>query len=138
MMYSSATRGPISREFARSSAASRNEGGRFGGTQKFPWIDISYVIRKELAAWKCVVVIWSRKSISSEWVEIEAAYGKRKGILVPALIDDVTRRIPLEFSRFQAASLIRWDGHRRFVRIRSSYYRGPRQANGISNYVSLL
>ena len=70
----------------------------------------SQVIHEQLNAAKCVVVVWSNISIAKEWVEIEAAEGKQRGILVPALIDDVAKTIPLEFRRLQAASLIDWQG----------------------------
>ncbi len=66
------------------------------------------VIEEALDSAKCVIVLWSKQSVASHWVKTEAAEGLRRGILVPALIDDV--RIPLEFKRIQAAELINWDG----------------------------
>jgi hypothetical protein len=70
------------------------------------------VIKEELAATKCVVVLWSQSSVLSDWVETEASQAKTRGILIPALIDDVANDIPMEFSRMQAASFIGWDGDR--------------------------
>jgi hypothetical protein len=65
------------------------------------------VIEENLAAAKCVVVLWSASSAASKWVKIEAGEALRKDRLVPALIEtDV--RIPLEFSRVQAADLSTW------------------------------
>ncbi len=55
---------------------------------------------------RCVIVLWSEASVDSDWVRNEAEEGKRKGILVPALIDDVG--MPLEFRRIQAANLVGW------------------------------
>jgi TIR domain/Deoxyribonuclease II len=55
---------------------------------------------------RCVIVLWSKDSIESDWVRNEAEEGKRKGILVPALIDPVG--MPLEFRRIQAANLVGW------------------------------
>lgn len=52
---------------------------------------------------KCVIVIWSQKSVESEWVQAEAGDGLDRGILVPVLIDKV--RIPLAYRRKQAATL---------------------------------
>jgi hypothetical protein len=66
------------------------------------------VIEHELETAKCVVVLWSRNSIISEWVKNEAAVAAERGVLVPALIDDV--KIPLEFRRKQTADLVNWDG----------------------------
>lgn len=64
------------------------------------------VITEALNIAKCVVVLWSGKSTSSNWVKEEASEGARRNILVPVLIEDVT--IPLGFKRIQAANLIGW------------------------------
>ena len=61
------------------------------------------VIEEALNAAKCVVVIWSAKSVESDWIKSEAEEGSKRGILVPILIDDVT--IPFEFRRIQAARI---------------------------------
>jgi TIR domain len=66
------------------------------------------VIEHELETAKSVVGLWSKDSISSEWVKNEAAVAAERGVLVPALIDVV--RLPLEFSRKQTADLVNWDG----------------------------
>ncbi|MBV9764900.1 MAG: formylglycine-generating enzyme family protein [Acidobacteriaceae bacterium] len=50
----------------------------------------------------------SRDSIASDWVLTEADEAKRRGILVPALLDQVT--IPFAFRRIHAASLVEWRG----------------------------
>jgi serine/threonine-protein kinase len=73
-----------------------------------PGLTFDQVIERELDAARCVVVLWSRASAASDWVKTEAAEGARRGILVPVLIEDV--RIPLQFRRIQAASLIGWSG----------------------------
>jgi hypothetical protein len=65
------------------------------------------VIEHALDSAKCVVVLWSKRSISSEWVKNEAASAAERGVLVPALIDDV--KLPLEFRRRQTASLVGWE-----------------------------
>lgn len=64
------------------------------------------VIEAALSSAKCVIVLWSRASVSSDWVKVEAAEGARRRILVPALIEEAA--IPLEFRRIQAASLVDW------------------------------
>jgi formylglycine-generating enzyme required for sulfatase activity len=66
------------------------------------------VIEDALDAAKCVIVLWSRSSVSSKWVKIEASEGKQRGIIIPVLIDDVN--IPLAFRRMQAADLRDWSG----------------------------
>jgi hypothetical protein len=57
----------------------------------------------------CTVVLWSGKSVKSEWVMREAAVALRRRVLCPVLIEDVP--IPESFARIQAASLIEWDGN---------------------------
>jgi len=66
------------------------------------------VIEEELDAAKCMVVLWSEESVKSEWVRTEVSEGKRRKILIPVLIEDVTP--PLAFRLIEAAKLIDWDG----------------------------
>ena len=66
------------------------------------------VIEDALEDASCVVVLWSKAAITSHWVRAEAAEGMRRGILVPAFLEDV--KIPLEFRRIQAANLTSWKG----------------------------
>lgn len=67
----------------------------------------SQVIKEALDNAKCVVVLWSKNSISSEWVQNEAAEGVRRKILVPVFVEEVD--LPFEFKRIQAARLVDWD-----------------------------
>ena len=66
------------------------------------------VIEHEIDTAKCIVVLWSNKSISSEWVKNEASVAAERGVLVPAMIDRV--KLPLEFRRKQTSDLVGWDG----------------------------
>src|SRR4029450_1571934 len=65
-------------------------------------------IENALNSARCIIVLWSRDSVSSRWVKTEAAEGAERGILVPSLIDKV--QIPLEFKRIEAADLSDWQG----------------------------
>ena len=65
------------------------------------------VIEEALSAAKCVIVLWSRDSVRSEWVKAEASDASRRHLLVPVLADEVTP--PLEFRRIQSAALFDWD-----------------------------
>ena len=67
------------------------------------------VIEEELDASKCVVVLWSKASVASDWVKTEAAEGKQRGMLFPVLIDAVAANVPLEFKRLQAVDLVTWE-----------------------------
>ena len=64
------------------------------------------VIERELDAAKCVVVLWSQASVSSEWVRNEAAAAAERGTLVPAWIERV--KVPLEFRRKHTVDLVEW------------------------------
>ena len=66
------------------------------------------VIEAVLKDSRCVIVLWSKASVESDWVWTEADEGKRRGILVPAIMDDVS--IPFAFRRIQTANLIGWSG----------------------------
>jgi flagellar biosynthesis GTPase FlhF len=72
-----------------------------------PGKTFSQVIEEAINVAKCLIVLWSNESVKSDWVQNEAAEGSRRGILVPALIDDV--QIPFEFRRIQAADLTDWE-----------------------------
>src|SRR5512139_1457985 len=65
-------------------------------------------IARELEEARCVIVLWSRTSIDSEWVIDEAESGKQSDCLVSVLIDDI--EMPLGFRQGQAARLIDWIG----------------------------
>jgi len=56
----------------------------------------------------CVVVLWSRESVQSDWVKEEAARGARRQALVPVVFDHVEP--PLGFGRIEAAQLSDADG----------------------------
>src|SRR5262245_36119234 len=76
------------------------------------------VIEEALEAARCVIVVWSNTSVTSDWVKTEAAEGVRRRILVPVALDTV--RIPLEFRRIQAAQLMDWrdtDSHPEFEKV---------------------
>ncbi len=56
-------------------------------------------IQEALDNSSCVLAVWSKTSISSEWVITEAGEGSERGVLVPVSIDPV--RPPLAFRRRQ-------------------------------------
>jgi hypothetical protein len=76
--------------------------------------DISYgdsyhrVIEQALKGAHCAIVVWSTQSVSSEWVANEASEARKRGILVPVLLDEVEP--PLEFRHLQSARLLDWSG----------------------------
>src|SRR5215469_4234639 len=69
------------------------------------------VIEEALGAAKCAVVLWSKNSVSSDWVKGEAAEALQRKILVPVRIDSTN--VPLEFRRLQTVDLSDWKGDAR-------------------------
>jgi YD repeat-containing protein len=55
-----------------------------------------------------VVVLWSRHSVSSEWVREEASDAKRRDVLIPAFIEHVEP--PFGFKLRHAVDLTSWNG----------------------------
>jgi hypothetical protein len=64
------------------------------------------VIEDALAAARCAIVLWSRASVTSEWVRNEASEAKRRGVLVPAFLEPVDP--PLAFRLLNGADLSGW------------------------------
>ena len=58
---------------------------------------------------RSVLVVWSRNSVGSRFVCDEADEGAARGILYPALMDNVD--IPLGFRQIQTADLTHWRGN---------------------------
>lgn len=66
------------------------------------------VIEEALSGAHCVIVLWSKNSVKSEWVRNEVQDGVDRKILIPVLIENV--KIPLAFRRIQSANLVGWTG----------------------------
>lgn len=66
------------------------------------------VIEEALTEAKCIIVVWSKHSISSRYVRAEASEGADREVLLPVMIDDV--KIPLVFRQIQTARLVDWHG----------------------------
>lgn len=67
------------------------------------------VIEEELARAACVIVVWSHRSVDSDWVRAEAADGLRRRILIAVSIEkDVS--LPVQFSLIHTVQLAGWDG----------------------------
>lgn len=67
-------------------------------------------IEKELSNAGCIVILWSRTSVESDFVREEADWGRRRDNLVPVLIHRV--KPPFGFGRIQALDLVGWRGER--------------------------
>ena len=68
------------------------------------------VIEKALNEAKCVVVMWSERSVQSRYVRDEATYALDRDKLVPVTIEKVN--LPFRFRGVHALSLLGWDGSR--------------------------
>ena len=67
-------------------------------------------IEQAIAAASTVAVLWSPRSVTSDWVRTEAHYGRERGKLVPAVIEPCT--IPIAFTLTQTVNLSGWNGDR--------------------------
>jgi TolB-like protein/Flp pilus assembly protein TadD len=70
-----------------------------------------HMIEEELNAAKCVIVIWSKRSVGPEgtFVQDEATRAQQRHVYVPVLIDKV--HLPLGFGETQALPLVGWHGN---------------------------
>lgn len=69
--------------------------------------NFSNEIERELKDADAVIVLWSPASLSSAWVQDEAAEGRDSGRLVPAILDSV--KPPLGFRQLQCIDLSSWN-----------------------------
>jgi serine/threonine-protein kinase len=71
-----------------------------------------HTIEVELNTAKCVVVVWSKRSVGEEgtFVQDEATRAQQRHVYVPVLIDKV--HLPLGFGETQALPLAGWHGDR--------------------------
>jgi hypothetical protein len=65
-------------------------------------------VEDELAAAKCVLVLWSRVSVKKDWVLREARKGLERHVLLPVLLEPVEQ--PEGFGEVQAFQLATWLG----------------------------
>ena len=65
-------------------------------------------IDRELKGADAVVVIWTKSSVESPWVQDEAAEGRDTGRLVPVLLG--AEKPPLGFRQFQSIDFGNWSG----------------------------
>ena len=73
-----------------------------------PGRSFDQVIEEALSAARCVVVLWSKSSATSDWVKTEAGEGLARKILVPVRLEELN--LPLEFRRLQTVDLSQWKG----------------------------
>src|SRR5215475_12109824 len=74
------------------------------------------VIEKALKEAKCVVVMWSERSVQSRYVRNEATYALDLDKLVPVAIEKVN--LPFRFRGVHMRGLLGWDGSKRFPEFR--------------------
>lgn len=80
---------------------------------------IPAVIHKALDEVSCVIVVWSKLSVESNWVLDEAGYGRDRNMLIPVIIDDC--QPPLGFQQLLAQDLHGWSGNSKDPRIRKVF-----------------
>jgi hypothetical protein len=73
-------------------------------------------IEKALNEARCVIVMWSERSVRSRYVKDEATYALNRRKLVPVMIEEV--QLPFRFEGLHTTSLISWDGTKNFSEFR--------------------
>jgi hypothetical protein len=73
-----------------------------------PGETFSPVIQRALESARCVVVVWSKTSIDSAWVNDEAGVGRQRKVLVPVRIEGVEP--PLGFRQVHDVDFTDWRG----------------------------
>lgn len=76
----------------------------------------SVAIDEALLAADIIVVLWSNRSVESDWVRHEAAIGKVRNVLMPVKIEECD--LPAMFSEIQTVDLVGWQGNERDGRFR--------------------
>ena len=66
------------------------------------------VLQEKMNLARCVIVLWSHASVTSDWVKEEAEMAKAGGKLIPVFLDTVAP--PFGFARIEGANLANWDG----------------------------
>ena len=74
-----------------------------------PGATFSRAIEQEISAARCVVVLWTQRSVESDWVHAEANEGLERRILFPVLLEET--RVPLIFRTTQTSDLRGWPGN---------------------------
>lgn len=74
------------------------------------------VIEKALDDAKCVIVMWSNRSVESLYVKDEAMYALDHDKLIPVAIENVS--LPFRFRGVHTLSLLGWDGSKDFPEFR--------------------
>src|SRR5262245_24696880 len=74
------------------------------------------VIEKALNEAKCVIVLWSKRSVESLYVKDEATHALKRKKLVPVTIEEV--ELPFRFEELHTPSLFGWDGSKDFSEFR--------------------
>lgn len=74
------------------------------------------VIEKALNDAKCVIVLWSKRSVESLYVKDEAMYALDHDKLIPVAIENVS--LPFRFRGVHTLSLLGWDGSKDFPEFR--------------------
>lgn len=76
------------------------------------------LIDRECKVATCVLVLWSKSAVESNWVNAEAQIGLERGRLLQITLDNTEP--PMVFNQYNYGTLNNWDGsadHSNFIRI---------------------
>jgi len=66
-------------------------------------------VARELAAAKCLLVLWSEHSVRNELIKAEAHYARDRGVIVSAMLSQ--QHVPTTFRGESCADLTNWNGY---------------------------
>lgn len=77
-------------------------------TQLLAGEDFAHIIPVELEKAHCVVVVWSKMSVTRKWVRSEATRADNRGVLVPVRCE--AAEIPMPFDLLHTEDMRGWNG----------------------------
>ena len=78
--------------------------------------DFDKIIEAVLNESRCVIVLWSKLSLASDYVRAEASEAMEQKKLVPVAIENII--LPFRFKRLHTPKLLNWDGSNQSVEFR--------------------
>ena len=90
--------------------------------------ELAAIIERELEQASCVIVVWSKASVRSNWVISESNAALDAGNLIPMLVDDA--KIPLPFRVRETANMQGWPSQNQDLQLQKLLFSVKAQITG--------
>jgi hypothetical protein len=77
-------------------------------TQLLAGEDFQHIIPVELEKARCVVVVWSKTSVTRKWVRSEATRADNRGVLIPVRCESAQIPMPLDLLHAEEHARLEW------------------------------